>query len=271
MRATFVAQISDLHVRAGGQLAYGRVDCAAYLARCVRRILALDPLPQAVLASGDLTDFGRADEYGELRKLLAPLPMPVYLMPGNHDDRDALRAAFPEHAYLHAWPPFVQYAIDELPLRIVALDSVVTGRPEGRLCDQRIAWLERTLAAAQAKPTLVAVHHPPFATLIEHMDEMALLEGRAALAQLIARNPQVERLVCGHLHRPISLRFAGTAATVAPSIAHQVELDFRSGAPALFRFEPPAFLLHAWSQPTGLVTHTVYCDEYPGPYPFEDA
>jgi 3',5'-cyclic AMP phosphodiesterase CpdA len=270
MRPLLIAQISDLHVRAPGLLSYRVVDCAALLAQCVRRILALPQRPAAVIASGDLTDLGRRDEYAHLAALLAPLPMPVFLMPGNHDARAALRAAFPGHAYLRSESPFLQYVIDDFALRVLVLDTVVEGRPEGRLDPERLAWLERALAAGRGRPTLLAMHHPPFDTLIEHMDEMGLLEGRERLAALVARHPEVERIVCGHLHRPIVARFAGTVASTAPSVAHQVELDLAPGAPALFRFEPPAFLLHAWTPDTGVISHTVYCDDYAGPYEFAD-
>jgi 3',5'-cyclic AMP phosphodiesterase CpdA len=110
-----LCQISDLHVKEPGALCYGVVDSAAALRACVDHIVRLRHRPDVVVATGDLTDFGRPDEYLHLRALLAPLPMPVYLMPGNHDDRDALRAAFPDHAYLRATSPHIQYAFDAGP------------------------------------------------------------------------------------------------------------------------------------------------------------
>src|SRR2546422_10702180 len=167
-------QISDLHVKAPGRLSYRVVNCAAMLARCVAEILRLPQRPDLVLATGDLTDAGRAEEYAHLRELLAPLPMPVYFIPGNHDERGALRAAFPEHAYLRQWDPFVQYAIDDWPLRIVAIDTVIAGEDGGRLDDERLAWLEKTLYLKRDKPTLLIMHHPPFPTLIGHMDRIGL-------------------------------------------------------------------------------------------------
>ena len=263
-----VCQISDLHIKAPGKLSYRQVDCAAMLSRCVDEILRLPQRPDVVLATGDLVDFGRPDEYAHLRQLLAPLPMPVYLMPGNHDERGALREAFPEHVYLRQWQPFVQYAIEDWPLRIVALDSVIPGQSGGELCEERLAWLERTLAAQPGKPTLVAVHHPPFPTLIGHMDTQGLSRGREGLAAVIARHPQVERLLCGHIHRPIQVRFAGTLASTCPSPAHQVALDLSPDARSAFRMEPPGFQLHAWQEGFGVVSHTAYIGDFAGPFPF---
>jgi 3',5'-cyclic AMP phosphodiesterase CpdA len=262
-----LAQISDMHIKPQRRLAYGIVDTATMLERCVAAIGALKQRPDAVIATGDLVDLGRPEEYGLLREILAPLSMPLYLLPGNHDERGALRAAFPEHAYLRQWAPFVQYAIDDHALRIVALDTVIPGQGGGALCAERLAWLDRTLAASD-RPTLVALHHPPFATGIGHMDRLALADPDA-LAQVIRRYPQVERVIAGHLHRPISCRYAGTVASVCPSSAHQVALDLAADAADHFVLEPPAFQLHLQTA-SGLVTHTAYVDDYPGPYPFRD-
>jgi 3',5'-cyclic AMP phosphodiesterase CpdA len=89
-----IAQISDTYIKPEGRLAYRKVDTAQYLARAVEHVLAMMPQPDAVLATGDLVDAGQPDEYRRLHRLLAPLPMPVYLIPGNHDDRAALVAEF---------------------------------------------------------------------------------------------------------------------------------------------------------------------------------
>lgn len=268
--ALLVCQISDLHIKAPGKLSYRKVDCAAMLARCVDEILRLPQRPDLVIATGDLTDFGRPDEYRHLRELLAPLPMPLYLIPGNHDERAALRDAFPDHPYLRQWQPFVQYAIEDWPLRIVALDSVIPGQGGGELCEQRLAWLERTLAAQPDKPTLVIMHHPPFITLIGHMDKLGL-RGSDGLKNVIARHPQVERVLCGHVHRPIQARFAGTLASTCPSPAHQVALDLAPDAASAFRMEPPGFQLHAWRKDLGVVSHTAFIGDFAGPFPFHDA
>ncbi len=268
--ALLVCQISDLHIKAPGKLSYRKVDCAAMLARCVDEILRLPQRPDLVIATGDLADFGRPDEYRHLRELLAPLPMPLYLIPGNHDERAALRDAFPDHPYLRQWQPFVQYAIEDWPLRIVALDSVIPGQGGGELCEQRLAWLERTLAAQPDKPTLVIMHHPPFITLIGHMDKLGL-RGSDGLKNVIARHPQVERVLCGHVHRPIQARFAGTLASTCPSPAHQVALDLAPDAASAFRMEPPGFQLHAWRKDLGVVSHTAFIGDFAGPFPFHDA
>src|SRR3954467_1190248 len=95
-----IAQITDLHIRPPGKKAYGVVDTEAMLRAAVASILAQPLKPDAVIASGDLTDCGLVEEYELLRDCLAPLPMPVYLIPGNHDRRENMRLVFGGNGYL---------------------------------------------------------------------------------------------------------------------------------------------------------------------------
>ncbi len=264
---TVLVQLSDPHVVAPGRLLDERIDTPAFLAQAVAAVCGLQTAATAVLVTGDLVDRGSAAEYEHLRDLLAPLPCPVYLMPGNHDDIPTLRQVFAGQATLQpaADAPglgvHVLFNLDLPGLRVVALDTVVPGQEHGMLCEARLAWLERTLAAAPSLPTIVAMHHPPFATGIGGMDTMGLRQGAAALDALLWRHPQVERLICGHLHRSIQCRFGGTLAMTAPSTAHQISLDLRPRAPLGWRFEPPGFALHVLLG-RGLVTHLVASGEH---------
>lgn len=262
-----IGQISDLHVKVPGALSYGVVDAAAYLRRCIGHVLALRQRPDVIVVTGDLVDFGRADEYAHLAALLRPLPMPVYLIPGNHDDREALRASFPDHVWLRQMNGFIQYVVDAGPLRLLALDTVIAGASGGELCATRLAWLEARLAEAPTRPTVILMHHPPFPTGIGHMDRIGFANPKD-LEAILRRYDNVERILCGHLHRPIQTRFAGTLASTCPGPAHQVALDLAADAPSQFVLEPPAYQLHLWDSRAGLVSHTAYVGEFAGPYPF---
>lgn len=267
MKRFLLAQVTDMHIKAGGKLSYRVVDTEGSLQRCVAHILALPQRPDAILFTGDLTDFGRPDEYANLERLLAPLPMPVYLMAGNHDEPEGLRTAFPKHAYLRQRTGHLDYVIDAHPVRIVALDSTVPRQGGGALRESQLAWLDETLGAARSKPTIVALHHPPFRTGIGHMDAQGLANP-GALEKVIARHPQVERVVSGHLHRAITARFGGTVASTCPSPSHQVALDLADDAQSRFVMEPRQFQLHLWQEGCGTVTHTATIGEFEGPFPF---
>jgi 3',5'-cyclic-AMP phosphodiesterase len=264
-----ICQISDLHIKARDALAYRVVDTAAYLRRCVTAVLGLPQRADVVVITGDLTDSGQPEAYAHLRELLAPLAMPVYLLPGNHDERSALRAAFPDHAYLRQTRDVIQYAVDAGPLRLLALDTVIPGASGGALDAERLAWLEARLAEAPDRPTVTLMHHPPFPTGIGHMDRIGLADAKA-LEAIVRRHPRIERVLCGHLHRAIQARFGGTIASTSPSPAHQVVLDLDPQAPSRFTMEPPAFQLHLWSDEAGLISHTAYVGRFDGPYPFHE-
>ena len=274
-----VAQITDTHILApgavfkapvagpppGNERIFAEIDTAARLADTVDALNALDPRPDIAVVTGDLCDHGSAAEYEHLRALLAPLRMPVFVIPGNHDSRGAMRAAFGSDGYLPT-EGFLQYVVEDFALRLVALDTLIAGQHGGELCGERLRWLDATLAASPNRPTLVLMHHPPFATGITYMDGYGLRDPQS-FAAVIARHPQVERIACGHLHRVIECRFAGTVAGTAPSTAHQIRLDLRPGARLHFRFEPPGYQLHLWAD-GGLVTHTAVLGDFPHPYPY---
>jgi 3',5'-cyclic AMP phosphodiesterase CpdA len=256
-----LCQISDPHIVPRGQLAYGRIDTASMLERCVSKVLALPRQPDATIVTGDLTDNATPEEYDTLREVLTPLAarMPLYLMVGNHDDRELLRAAFPHHRYLAGEGGFVQYVVDDFPVRLIVLDTLIPGAPGGRLCADRLRWLDQKLAESN-RPTIVAQHHPPLVTGLTIMDQMAL-EDPAAEEAVIARHPHVERVICGHFHRNIQARFGGTIASVCPSAAHQLMLNLVPGAGIRFAFEPSEFQLHFWNG-SRVITHTEVVEDF---------
>ncbi|TCO74172.1 phosphodiesterase [Rhodovulum euryhalinum] len=259
-----VAQITDLHLRPEGKPAYRVAETNMLAARAIAALRALTPAPDVVVITGDLTDCGLAEEYALLHRLLAQLPMPVLMVPGNHDRREGLLAAFPGAADGRGFAGFVH---DAGPLRLIGLDTLVPGASHGALCAGRLAALDAALSERPDAPTLIFLHHPPFACGIRHMDRIALAEGAAEFARIVAAHPQVERVLAGHHHRPIQARWAGTLAMVAPSVAHQVVLDLTEDGPPAFAMEPPAFLLHVWHG-GALVTHQAYVETAPGPFPF---
>ncbi|WP_245518220.1 hypothetical protein [Azorhizobium sp. AG788] len=120
---------------------------------------------------------------------------------------------------------------------------------------------------APGRPTLVMMHQPPFESGIGYIDAYNC-RGGARLAAILARHRQVERLVCGHIHRFMQLRFGGTLLVTAPSTTTAIALRLAAGARPASYVEPPALLLHDWREGTGLITHHVPIGTFPGPYPF---
>src|SRR5215470_15602786 len=95
-----IVQMTDLHVVARDRLCYDRVPTNVQAAQAVAHINSLDPKADAIIVSGDLTDHGLPEEYDCLRDILAHLIPPVFVVPGNHDRREALLKAFAFESYM---------------------------------------------------------------------------------------------------------------------------------------------------------------------------
>lgn len=261
-----ILQLSDPHVRVPGDLLSGRVETLPYLQRAIVAVERFRPRPDVVLITGDIVDGGGADEYRLAKVALEQLTLPTFLLPGNHDERGLCREL------MGAWLGEVRaddclaYVLDQFPVRVIALDSVIPGTGQGRLGGEQLQWLDRLLAAGRDRPTLIGVHHPPFEVGIGFMDRLDLVD-RNDLATVIGRHPQVVGVVAGHIHRTIVGRLAHAVALTAPSTAHQIPLDLTPDGPATFVFEPPGFLLHEWDGRV-LRSHHVYVGDYGRRFPF---
>jgi len=248
-----IAQITDFHLDAGSKRVNPlKGDTRERLCCAVAYLNAFEPRPDLVLTTGDLTDSGSAEEYDITRAILDRLEMPNFIIPGNHDRQTPLRQAFAHHGYLPAHG-FLHYVVEDYPLRLIGLDTLVPGEGGGALCDDRMTWLENRLAENQSKPTLIFMHHPPYKTGMPRLDEINC-RGGSRMAEILTRHTNIEGVVCGHLHRATSARFGGTVATSVPSIAPELALLFRMSDRLDFIPSAPQVGFHFWNA-CGLVTH----------------
>lgn len=233
---TLLVQLSDLHV---GANEYG-FDPVPHLGAVVAAVRALPNRPDAVLVSGDLTDDGAEEGYRLVCELLAGLDAPLWVLPGNHDDRGRLRSAFDLPG--EGDEP-VRYSVDIGDLRLVVFDSNVPGQDPGRYDTEQLRWLDAELGAEPGRPTLLALHHPPLATGIREWDEINLEDGqRPLLAEVVSRHPQVQAIVGGHLHRIAASALAGVPVLAVPSTYLQARPDYETEGVELMPH--PGFALH---------------------------
>lgn len=252
-----IAQISDTHISTTGEMC-NRNEVA--LQRAVRHLMALPARPDVVLVTGDCVDTGSLDEYKHFQQLLRPLIMPVYVIPGNHDDRKNLQQVFGVQE-TQAMPGFVQYVIEQWHVRLIALDTNVPNKAEGFLCSGRLAWLHERLMEQPERPTFIFMHHPPFQTGLKVLDDMGL-DNAEAFWSIIAQHPQIERIVAGHVHSAMLRRVHKTIAMTCPSTTEIMLPDFHQPQRFGIVTQSPACLLHVWSEGGGLVTHTSIIGEY---------
>lgn len=261
-----IAQLSDLHLRPRGVLYQGLVDSNAMAEAAIRHLNGLHPKPDIVIVSGDIVDEGLPEEYDHARDVLAAIEQPLFLIPGNHDSRDAFRASFPHQPYAASSGP-LHIIIDRGPVRIIGFDITVVDAHHGDVDEAAAQWLDATLANEPDRPTVVMMHQPPFDSGIPYIDEYHCRNGER-LAAVISRYASVERILCGHIHRVMQLRFGGTLLCTAPSTTTAIALRLTPDAEPASYIEPPALLLHRWTPETGLVTHYVPVGTFPGPLPF---
>ena len=241
---TFLVQITDTHVVERGTLLYGQADTARHLAEAVSEINAMRPLPDGVLITGDLVEHPGPTTYSHFRDLIEPLRMPVFLMPGNHDDPEIMWTYFRDTPMFPAKPPLFQYVIDDYPFRIVMLNSHFDNSELPHFGPRRLQWLEQVLAASD-QPTLVAIHHPPMKTGIGFID-MVGPEWYRGLGEVLARHPQVLKIICGHGHLDLQGRLGMVPVQMVGSIAHQlIACRGEDIAPSFDNVRVPP-MLHQW-------------------------
>lgn len=227
-----IAHISDFHIFSNeAETSIVRPDVAACVEKIVADIKAFSPKIEAVMLTGDVADGGSDEDYALVKSLLAPLDMPVYPIPGNHDDREGFRRAFAgEFAISPAGP--VNYEARQGDLRILALDSLIEGRVEGELTPATLDWLEARLAEDFIGHTYLLIHHPPFKSGIEGLDVMSLINGGERLGTLVANYHGEMTVLAGHIHRAYQAIWQGKLCAVGGSPAFEIDLDLHEKAPA---------------------------------------
>ena len=255
-----VAQISDLHVAPDDSFMRRFVDANALLARAIEYLNTMTPRPDVVVATGDLTDHGTADEYGMLRELLGALDVPLFLVPGNHDEPPVLREVLGTPPYVTG--PTFDYAVEDFPVRLVAVDSTMPGRHDGELDSEQLAVLDARLGEQPERPTFCFLHHPPFETGIWWMDCIGL-GGARALEEIVRRHPQVRLVAAGHVHRAVASAWGTTMLWTAPSTCHQTAMALHEDCPPRITTEPPMLALHQWTGDAFVSHATVFDKEGP--------
>lgn len=214
--------LSDTHILAHDD--YSRhPDGAATLRKVIGEINKYHSDAEICVITGDITHHGHTEQYEQAVAILGELAIPYILIPGNHDDRTAFKAAFPETPV----DPngFINHAAPFGGVRFVMMDSIVPGAHHGTLCENRLGWLRDELAAHKGTPTFLFMHHPPFEMGLPFMDTIRL-DTDHELAEIVKANPQIKHMFFGHLHRPATGTWQGVPFLLAASTQRGEPLDF---------------------------------------------
>jgi 3',5'-cyclic AMP phosphodiesterase CpdA len=237
-----LAQLSDLHL---GDDPKRGADPTSSLEAVLAGLARLPNPLDAIVVTGDVSDHGKRKEYRLARELLDATGVPVHVMPGNHDDRAKLREAF---ALPGEGDAPIDYEVDLGPLAMVVVDSTAPGEEEpGRFALAQLKRLDRVLTDLGEKPTIIAMHHSPLPTAMPGWDGANLIPAEdRALAEVIARHPQVRLIIGGHLHRVATSTLAGRPVLAAPSTYLQARPDFAIDRVKMYA-GAPGFAIHAFN------------------------
>jgi Icc protein len=245
-----IAQISDTHIAVDTLDAEQRVRD---FERTIADIDILDPAPDVIVHTGDIVHNGRPDEYARAAAILAKARAPVFVIPGNKDERTNLRAAFAGDGYLAPDSDFVDYTIEDYPVRLIAIDTLNSGSNRGGFCRARANRLIDMIDAETSKPIAVLAHHPPFEVPVGPDPlNFETPEMMARLQQALQHSGRVVAVISGHVHRGTSGQVGRIPATVMPSVA----TTLRKGEyPARMKMHP-VYHIHRFDPTWGFATET---------------
>lgn len=166
-----------------------------------------------IMLTGDLSQDGSEESYQRIAKLLAPLSVPVYVIPGNHDDEAMLASVYPalemkmqKHVLFSNW-------------QLIFLDSHVHGKVEGYLAQSELDFLQ-TVLTNYSQPAMIVFHHHPLVINCAWLDPLGL-QNADQFWQLIKNYPHVQMVVNGHVHQAYQATHQSVSCYMTPSTCIQ--------------------------------------------------
>jgi 3',5'-cyclic-AMP phosphodiesterase len=225
----FLLHLSDTHLIAADADLYGDVDSAARLAELVTEIEDSGATPEAIIVTGDVADKGEPGAYAKVRRIIEPaaerLGAQVIWAMGNHDERGAFRQ---ELFGLHPTDRPVDFVYDVNGLRVITLDTSVPGEHYGAITPEQLDWLAEELSTAAPHGTILALHHPPVAS-VQDLAVLVELRDQHALAEVV-EGSDIITIIGGHLHYSTTSTFAGIPVSVASATCYTQDLNGFHGA-----------------------------------------
>ncbi len=258
-----IAQITDTHILAKDKhwLSEPLTQTSERLAKVVANLNRMNPLPDVVLLTGDTSDTGTPAAYEHLKELLRPLVIPLYVIPGNHDVRHRMREAFAASPYMPR-EGFIQYVIQDYPVSLIGLDTLVEGEFWGQVEEESFTWLRQVIRENEDKPALIFMHHPP-AKIGHRVFDAIRCRVPEAFEEWISTQRYLLGIISGHQHRFCATSYGNKPCFVAPSIApvhyfaHPDDADATS-----LELDDPSIMLHHWHGGTTMISHIIRLQEH---------
>ncbi len=233
-----IAQISDTHIDPDHEHGPARLRD---LEACIDDINSLDIQPDIVVHTGDMAHNGNDGKYRQASAALAKLNTRLLVCAGNRDERILLNEHFGIGRRLNPDSLFLEYVVDDFPVRLVVLDTLNAQSNQGAYCDDRADGLRTYLSSDTSKATVLFMHHPPFEVVeSKYPHQFDPWEGAERVAAALDGQRHVIHGFCGHTHRDARGEVAGIPFSTVPSIAR----DLRLGDYGAEREKTPLYHLH---------------------------
>ena len=209
-------QISDPHLHAHRDACMRGVNTKDKLTAVLKHIRDNDRSPDAIVATGDLVQDETRGGYLRFQKMLRPLEVPVFCIPGNHDS-----------------PALMQELLNESPFqycggtrigdwKLLFLNSHSENDDGGRFTKEQIDMLRNDLEQHDdiQTYTMLFLHHHPIDMGSRWLDGVGL-RPRHEFMGLIERHMQVRGVAWGHVHQASDHNRNGVRMLSAPSPCSQ--------------------------------------------------
>lgn len=207
-----IIHFSDCHLYPEDDAVKYDINTASSLSEILETASLRHPAADLAICSGDIAEKGDEVVYTSVAKHFSWLPMPIFVIPGNHDRPDLLKKHLP-HGKI-CWQRSLNIGV----WRLIFLDSTRRGTSTGWLRRAELEALEVALASEPERPTVVILHHPPVFVDTKWLDEMSLLNA-GDFWTVLDRYIQVKAVLFGHLHFPVERRRKATILLGAPGTA----------------------------------------------------
>ncbi|WP_333496159.1 3',5'-cyclic-AMP phosphodiesterase [Kluyvera sp. CHPC 1.251] len=210
-----VLQITDTHLFAEKDETLLGVNTWASYHAVLQAIHASARDVDLVVATGDLAQDHSSAAYQHFADGIASFAAPCVWLPGNHDFQPSMYSTLQDAGI----SPAKRVLVGE-NWQILLLDSQVFGVPHGELSEFQLEWLEKRLAEAPDRHTLLLLHHHPLPAGCSWLDQHSL-RNAGALDNVLVRYPRVRNLLCGHIHQELDVDWNGRRIMATPSTCVQ--------------------------------------------------
>lgn len=173
-------------------------DTHATLEKMIGLIGEMQPRPDFIVASGDLTNRGHQESYELLADMMRAIDIPVFYALGNHDRREGFRAVFTDFAGDLSDPLDHDAAI--AGMHLITLDTAEPGCVGGSLRNSQFDFLAGALQRHPELPKLLVLHHSPKLGETTGPNWTSLPDDDSDRLATMLKGQNVVGILSGHVH-----------------------------------------------------------------------